>query len=429
MPLTLSQAKSRLNTFIDNGVCSSDERVVLKINEAQRRLHAYRAWLGVLARFYITPTNNIFNLPAPTGNLSSFSGFGLESALMVSQTEVTGAQPVVDVRSFVSPAGDLLDIVPADATNSTRSYRIVGETVGKIEVTGKLNFVEAASDTDLLVIEDTEALKLMLLAIYREENDQLESAQALEQKAVERLTLKTDRAVEAARRINFQTRLGVEVENSFGQMLSRLALDIEDGLRIFDSELADILNQAEEALFNLGSWSGTVEQYKVTVDNAGEVYLPNNIGAILAVAIEGRPVPVRDRMFDFHENGPGYQEKGSSGYEFLVDRGEKFVSGKWMRRYFVRSHASTGECVEVLAKKRWTRKRKNSDKMDIRNYPALREMVISLRTKDDLEKSTVREQRSLNYLQKELKELRGGAKGTIQIQAKAFSPGEITALV
>ena len=124
MPLTLAQAKSKLNSFIANGICSSDERVVLKINEAQRRLHSYRAWLGVLARFSITPTSNIFSLPSSTGNISTFAGFGLESAVMVNQTEVSGIQPINDVRAFVTPNGDLLDIVPADTLNTTRSYKI-----------------------------------------------------------------------------------------------------------------------------------------------------------------------------------------------------------------------------------------------------------------------------------------------------------------
>ena len=400
MSVTLSQAKSRLNTFIDNGVCPSDERVVFKINEAQSRLHAHRAWLGVLAKYFVTPIDNTFTLPSYSGNISTFAGFGLESALLINSTDVSGSQPINDVRAFLKPNGDLLDI-----------------------------FVEAAGETDLLLINDLEALKLMLLAIYREENDQLESAQALEAKAIERLSIKTDRAVEAARRLNFQTRLSTEIENSFGQMLSRLALDLEDGLRLFDGELADLLNQAEETLFHLGSWNGTIEQYKVSIDNAGEIFLPNSIGAVLGLCIDGRNVPVRDRMYEFHENSLGFQQKGTPGYEVLVDRGEKLVSGQWMRRYFVRSQANIGSCVEVLAKKRWLRKRKNNDKMDIRNYPAIREMVVSLRMKDKEEQAQFHENKSISYLQKELKETRGGARNTLQVQAKAFGAGEIVALV
>jgi len=429
MSLTLSQAKSRLNTFIDNGVCPSDERVIFKINEAQSRLHAHRAWLGVLAKYFVTPVDNTFSLPAYSGNISTFGGFGLESALLINSTDVSGSQPINDVRAFLKPNGDLLDIVPTGTDSTTRSYKILGDPVSKIEITGKLSFVEAAGETDLLLINDLEALKLMLLAIYREENDQLESAQALEAKAIERLSIKTDRAVEAARRLNFQTRLSTEIENSFGQMLSRLALDLEDGLRLFDGELADLLNQAEETLFHLGSWNGTIEQYKVSIDNAGEIFLPNSIGAVLGLCIDGRNVPVRDRMYEFHENSLGFQQKGTPGYEVLVDRGEKLVSGQWMRRYFVRSQANIGSCVEVLAKKRWLRKRKNNDKMDIRNYPALREMVVSLRMKDKEEQAQFHENKSISYLQKELKETRGGARNTLQIQAKAFGAGEIVALV
>jgi len=95
----------------------------------------------------------------------------------------------------------------------------------------------------------------------------------------------------------------------------------------------------------------------------------------------------------------------------------------------VRSRANIGSCVEVLAKKRWLRKRKNNDKMDIRNYPALREMVVSLRMKDKEEQAQFHENKSISYLQKELKETRGGARNTLQIQAKAFGAGEIVALV
>ena len=134
-------------------------------------------------------------------------------------------------------------------------------------------------------------------------------------------------------------------------------------------------------------------------------------------------------LFRSHENGPGYQFKDTPGYDMLIDRGEKLVAGQWMRRYFVRSNASVGTCVEVLAKKRWLRKRKNNDKMDIRNYQALKEMVLALKTKDDIDKAQAREERALRYLREELKAARGGARSTIQIQAKAFAASEVTALV
>lgn len=429
MPLTLAEAKIQLSAYVDNGVCSSDSRVVLKINEAQRRLYERRSWIGVFARFYVPVSNNTFTLPSYTGDIATVSGFGLQSASFVHKSDLTSGTIVNDVRAFVTPNSELLDITPSNTDGNIRSFKIQGEPVVAIEVTGKLNLIDAKNDTDLLLIDDLEAMKLVLLAIFREENDQLESAQALENKAIERLTLKTDMAIEAARRLNYQTKLNSETENSFGQFLSRIALDIEGGRRMFDGELADLINQAEETLFTLGTWYGTTQHLKVSIDNAGEIYLPNTVGALLGVAANGRPLRVQDQMFDYHENGPGYQDKGSTGYAMLIDRGERLIGNSWMRCYFVRSNVETGTCVEILAKKRWQRKRKNSDKMDIRNYPAIREMVVSLRLAENVELSQAHENKAVYLLQKELKEMRGSAKSTIQIQAPAFAAGEIRALI
>lgn len=429
MALTLAEAKEKLSPYVSNGLCSTDARVVVKINEAQRRLHARRAWIGVLARLFIPVSNNTFSLPGPTGNISTVSGFGLESASFVHKTNLVSGSVINDVRAFVTPNAELLDIVPSSTDSNTRYYTIVGDSVSSVEVTGKLNFVEAALDTDLLLIEDLEALKLVLLAIFREENDQLEAAQALENKAVERLTLKTDMAVESARRLNYQTRLNTETDNSFGQFLSRIALDIEGGQRLFDGELADLINKAEETLFNLGTWHGTTQHLKVSIDNVGEIYLPTSVGTLLGVTANNRPLQVRDQMFDYHENGPGYQDKGSTGQGMLIDRGERLLSNKWMKCYFVRANVDSGTCVEIFAKKRWQRKRKNSDRMDIRNYPAIREMVLALRGVDKPEISQLHEAKAVSYLQRELKEMRGSARSNIQVQATAFAAGEITALI
>jgi hypothetical protein len=66
--------------------------------------------------------------------------------------------------------------------------------------------------------------------------------------------------------------------------------------------------------------------------------------------------------------------------------------------------------------------------MDIRNYPAVKEMVIALREKE-ADKSTFHENKAVALLQKELSEMRGGARSQLQIQGPAFSAGQITALV
>lgn len=427
MAVTLLEAKAALSPFVDNGVCSTDSRVVARINEAQRRLHSVRAWLGVMARYSVTVSSGQFTLPSYTGNISTVAGFGLESATRVASTTATAGFLTNGVQAFLTDTGDVLPLNFVPTSADFRTYAIEGTAPARVEVTGKLNYVAAVADTDLLVIDDIDAIKLMILAIYREENNQLELAQALENKAVERLTVKTDRAIEAARRVNYQTRKASTIPGSLGDVRSKLALDIVDGLRVSDAELVDLINNAEEALFARGLWYGTIEHYRVNVTNTNEILLPTAIGTILGVTMSNAPVSIFDRRFDYHENGPGYQQKDSSGYDMLIDRGEVYVNYEWKRKYFVRDAAAT-ECIDILAKKRWLQKTRDSDKMDIRNYQAIKEMVSALREKEP-EKAMFYENKAIALLQKELSEMRGGAKGQIQVQMKHFSPSEVLALI
>lgn len=427
MPLTLLEAKNALSPFVDNGVCPTDSRVVARINEAQRRLHSVRAWLGVLARYSVAVNNSQFTLPSPTGSITTVAGFGLESAVRVSSTTAAAGFLTNGVQAFLTDTTDVLPLNFVPTSSDFRTYAIEGTVPSFVEVTGKLNYVSAVNDTDLLVIDDVDAIKLMILALYREENNQLELAQSLENKAIERLTIKTDRAIEAARRINYQTRVSSEVPGSLGEFRSKLALDLSDGLRVSDAELVDVINNAEEALFGLGRWFGTIEQYRITVSNTQEILLPSSIGTVLAVTVDSRPISIFDRGFDFHENGTGFNETDSSGYDMLIDRGEVYANGEWRRRYFMRNSVPD-ECVRILAKKRWVRKMRDSDKMDIRNYPAVKEMVMALQAKEP-EKTAFHEARAIAYLTKELAELRGGARNQVRVQGPGFAAGEIIALV
>lgn len=427
MPLTLLEAKTALSPYVDNGVCSTDSRVVARINEAQRRLHSVRAWLGVLARYSVTVTNGQFTLPSSTGDITTVSGFGLESAIRVASTTANAGFLTNGIQAFLTDTGDVLPLNFVPTSSDFRTYAIEGAAPARVEVTGKLNYVPAVADNNLLVIDDVDALKLMILALYREENNQFEMAQALEGKAVERLTVKTDRALEAARRLNYQTKRANTIPNSLGDFRAKLALDLADGLRVSDAELVDLINNAEEALFARGCWYGTVDSCKIGVTNTNEIYLPSDVGTVLAVDMAGKPVSLFERRYDFHENGPGYQEKGTSGYDMLVDRGEAFVAGEWKRKYFLRSGYAP-ECIHLLYKKRWKTKHRDHEKMDIRNYPAVKEMVIALREKE-ADKAVFHENKSVALLQKELSEMRGGARSQLQIQGPAFSAGQITALV
>ena len=431
MAITLSEAKAFLAPYVDNGIYPGDDRVISRINEAQRRLHSYRAWLGVMAKYAVNVVGSQFTLPDYTGNITTFSGFGLESATRIAETSANVGFMTNSVQAFVADSTSLVQLQFAPTSSDLRTFQLTGDSVNvpRVEITGKLNYQPAVNDNDLLIIQDLDALKLMVLALWREQGGQLDVARAFLDQALERLTVKTDRSVEAARRVNFQTQVYSSIPYSLGEFRSRLALDLENGIKISDAEMINLINDAEESLFALGKWYGTIERYRFNVTQTNEILVPNDIGTILFAAMDSNPVNIFDRNFDFHENGPGYNKRDSDGWNVLVDRGEVYANNAWHRKYFIRD-ATAPECIEVLAKKRWKSKNQDSDLMDIRNYQAIKEMVFGLQAaKDKPEVATFHEQKALNILRKELAEMRGGARATIRVQAEGFAAGEITALI
>jgi hypothetical protein len=110
MALTLTEARTALSPFVDNGVCSTDSRVIARINEAQRRLHSARAWLGVLARYSVPVVNGQFTLPGYTGSIETTAGFGLESAIRVASTTASEGFLTNSVQAFLTDTGDVLPL-------------------------------------------------------------------------------------------------------------------------------------------------------------------------------------------------------------------------------------------------------------------------------------------------------------------------------
>jgi hypothetical protein len=573
MATTLLEARELLSPYVDNGVCSSDSRVILKINEAQRRLHSQKSWLGVLARFSVGVNANQFTLPASLSSISTYAGFGLESANRVTSTTAQQGFITNSVQAYLCDSGDVVSLNFAPASSDLRTYSIEGTAPAFVEVTGKLNYKPALLDTDLLIIDDVDALKLMILAIFREENNQLDMAQTLENKAIERLTVKLDMALEAARRLNYQTRrnsfaygtlgyvrsklaldinqglriddqklidvinkaqdllivkkglllaagrygvkdglvvptftyvtqdsatlaitdydqircgvlslladpsneksletanayrdqafkqmeekLIVDLEtkrhltyealrtaspqDTFGYVRARLALDLPNGLKLSPAELGNLINNAEEKLFALGKWYGTIESYKIAMTTDGEIFLPPAVGQILTATMGDIPQAVFNRFHDYHANGPAYQS-GSDGFNLLVDRGEEYQNGQLLKKYFVRnafdydSVITTGtnatvsvKTINVLAKKRWLIKTNDSDRMDIRNYSALKAMVQASLI-GEIEPAERLEKQAIDILKKEISEQRGGLT-YLQVQSPAFGFGEVTALI
>jgi len=435
MAITLAEAKAALSTYVDNGVYPTDDRVISRINEAQRRLYAVRTWLGVLAKFSLPLVNGVFTLPDYTGDITTVSGFGLSTIIRATSTTLPNGLLTNTEQAFLSNSETLLRVGKPITSSNYRSYQVSGISPlpQSVEVTGKLNFIPVASNTDLLVIQDLDALRLMLLALWREQNGQLDLAQAFEQKAVERLSLVLDKTLEGARRLNYQSLVSTTTEGTMGWMRARMALDLKDGLHTDDSALFHLIDKAEEYLLTRGSWYGSIRQFDIEVPESGEMYLPHDVESILFCSFNSERVNLFAREYDFHENGPGFRTTTNTNGLLVIDRGEDAVFDETTgtilakRKIFVNRPTNPEDpCIlTVLGSVRWSAKTQDSDPMVVGNYPALLEMVTAFMQADKPDFYTFHEQKAIQLLRDELQQKRGGNRLTMQVQGTAWAMGEI----
>lgn len=281
------------------------------------------------------------------------------------------------------------------------------------------------ADTDELILDELDATKQMCLALWREENNRLDLAEALEQKAFAYVEQGLITEVETNNKVAWKALLASAAPGTFGYVKARLGLDCADqNLRFTDERIGRLVNDAEERILMKGKPVGSIEEFKFDMSPEGEFYLPDNIEAILFASMHDIPAPVYGRAYDYLEDGPGYQapknHRGGWG-DVLVDRGEK--DGR--RRYYVRQHAShdnADNCVRLLCKIRFKPHTTNADKMVVGNYPALKEMALSILAEaTDPQQAAVREQLALQKIDDELAEHRGGARKVVNFSVRGAS--------
>jgi aryl carrier-like protein len=444
MAITLAEAKATLSVYVDNGVYQDDSRVVARINEAQRRLYAVRSWLGVLAKYSVPVVAGTFTLPDTLGttvgstfvpDISTFAGFGLNTILRVTTTTMANGFLTNTEQAFLSNSESLIKVNKPASSSNFRSYQVSGinPLPASVEVTGKLNFVPATSSNDLLIIQDLDALRLMLLGLWREQNGQLDLAQAFEQKAVERLSMVLDKTLEGARRLNYQSIVATSVEGTMGWMRARMALDLKDGLHTDDAALFHLIDKAEEYLLTRGSWYGSIRQFSVEVPASGEMYLPREIESVLFCSFDSERVNLFAREYDFHENGPGYRTATNTSGLIVIDRGEDIVfdatAGGFVpkRKIFVnRPTNPANPCIlTILGSVRFLAKTSDADYMIIGNYPGLLEMVTAFMQADKPDFYEFHEKKAIQLLRDELHSKRGGNRMSMQVQGTAWGMGEI----
>jgi len=273
-----------------------------------------------------------------------------------------------------------------------------------------------ANDGDELLIDELDATKLVCLALWREENNRMDIAEPLEQKAFAMVQRNLVTAVETASKVAWKALLITTTRGTFGWVKARLGLDCADiNLRFTDDRIGRLLNDAEERILMKGKPVGSVQELPFQMDGDGEFYLPENVLSVLYATVSNVPAPVYSQVYDYLDSGPGYQLPDTFGLgDILIDRGE--IDGK--RRYFVRQKAPNG-AVRLLCKMRFVPHTVNTSALLVGNYPALKEMALSvLFEHTDPQRGATHEALSLKLIDDELAERRGGNRETLNISIR-----------
>lgn len=311
MSLTLLEAKTALARNIENGLCPTDARVTDRVNEAVARLNALGEWVGSVARYAVTvdPATRSFTVPSALQNVTRAAKCPANVAHSTAGTLISNNE-----FAFVLESSPILSL---QQTSST-TFRVVGPIIPEaVDVIGDLKVVDAVNDADLLAVDDIPALRLMVLALFREQNNLIDQAQALIQQAVAHLKAKTDSAVTGARRVLFTSMAAGIREGTLGYARSKLALALTEGLRIDDHKLIEVAGEAERRLLQQGrEWKSYL--FKTT---SGILAVPREIETVLRISLDNLPTTINSHWFDYSENGWGYREDTFSGRQ-VTHRGE-----------------------------------------------------------------------------------------------------------
>ena len=256
-----------------------------------------------------------------------------------------------------------------------------------------------------------EAVKLCVQSLVYQSRGELEAAAATKTQALEVITTEVREQFVSEQKLNMQTLFSLSAKDTLGNYVSRFALDTaETGLSMPTSKLTRLINTAEETLFTKGRWHGTTKDVSITIAGDGEVELPPEVDVPLAATFDNMPITIHSRELEYVESGPGGQSETSPTVASmcLIDRGERVVSGETRRICFAHTFGRTGT-LRLLYKSRFATKSAMATPMQIKCYPAIKEMVLSAQTENPQE-ALVKEASALRIVDQQLGQHRGPAK-------------------
>jgi hypothetical protein len=440
---------------VDNGVCSDDPRVLKRLNEATKMVLDYMIPVGGQATYDILTTavngTNVTTLPIQNDPVIRDSVVllppELENAIEVvvmgtasvrGNTDITeGWYEIVNNSTYLDPAqqhdNPLVDagLVQDDRNPDLlrRKYIYPGLAPGAtVRVTGAKRYLPITENDDYLIVQNIEALKLLILSIERNENAAPDEAPKYRQQSFELLQAEVKKHLMdprnyMRRKSEYQNDVVNFSENTLGWTRANIALDLDAALRTGKSDLTWSINQIERRMMQNAHYKDTIVLLRAEVVG-GEVYFPLNVGSVLAVDLNGGPIPIRSEFFEYMDNGPGM----FATHPMLVDQGEVFFEGskKFRRKYKLVADCDNGQCLSAVCKLRWIPK-KPEDMMVIKNYEATRLMMTAkfLEEQEKWQDAVANQRQAFALLDKELQDYLAGIRHTLHVQTYGFGLGDL----
>lgn len=294
--MILSTARTYLAPYIENGRCAETASVRTVINEAQRRLYSSGNFLGTVRRWGVTvDSNGEFNAPSDCENVMRIAE--LATGLDYSST---GTVISADANAFLFDSPSLLRFTMIRPGR----YKVLGPYPLAVDVMGKVEYKDAVSETDELIIDDRDALKMMVEGIWRENNNAPELAADLLGKAVAHLQNKTMLSVETSKGALYANQLLTAQLGSYGYCRAKASLAFSGGDRTDDARISMLVDDAEKRLMSrLSLWASYL--FKVV---GGVFSPPHELESVLRLSLDNCPTHINHPTHEFLEYGIGYRE-------------------------------------------------------------------------------------------------------------------------
>ena len=421
---------------VDNGICADDPRVLVRLNEATKIILDHMIPVGGMASANITAIQQLIVLPPQLENVIE-----AYTSQVRGDTDITqGWYEIVNQSTYLDPNqhydNPLQDFGLWKAPwagyedKLVRVYLYSGLEPGNaiVTVTGAKRYIPLTSDEDYLIVQNVEAIKLVILSIERFENNDPDNGKKYRQEAFEMLQAEIKKHIAdprnyMRRKSNYEDDIENFAENTLGWVRANIALDIELALKTGKTDLTWSIQQVERRLMKPKIWKDMIVEVQANVVG-GFVYFPLYVGGVLAVDLNGCPIPVRSQFFEHLQNGPGM----FASHPLLKDCGDEYfpATQTTRRKYKLVADCQNGSCINTICQVRWIRK-KPHDLMTIKTYEAIRLGMTAkfLEEKEDWKNAQENMKQAFQLLQDELTDYLSGILHTVHIQTVGFGLGDV----